>query len=308
MKTLRKVLICGLGAIGVIYADKLSKLDPEMLYVLADEERIRKYKKEPVVYNGKELEFNYVLPSETSFKADLIIIAVKNNGLHQAIENIENFITKDTIIMSFMNGISSEEQIAAKYGRKNILYSFFVGHTSSRIGRNVTFDGQGEIVFGEKENNNLSDRVVAVKNLFESAKIRYSIPEDMEYAMWKKFLVNIGTNQASAVLGGEYKLFQNSKTSMNIALSLMKEGQAVAKAMGIKNTEIMLEESAAIIYSMLPETKSSMLQDVEAKRKTEVEIFSGKVTELGKMHGIETPNNEMFFKLISALDEKSRLI
>ena len=98
--------------------------------------------------------------------------------------------------------------------------------------------------------------------------------------MWKKFLVNVGTNQASAILGGAYNLFQNSEKSMNLAKNFMKEAQKIAEVSGIKNSEKMLDEALEIINSMLPETKSSMLQDVEAARKTEVEIFAGKVVEL----------------------------
>ena len=60
--------------------------------------------------------------------------------------------------------------------------------------------------------------------------------------------------------------------------------------------------------TFLPETKSSMLQDVEAARKTEVEIFAGKVIELGEKFKIPTPYNKIAFEIISALDEKSALI
>ena len=162
-------------------------------------------------------------------------------------------------------------------------------------------------MFGEKENSEFSQKVLAVKNLFDETKIDYSIPEDMEYSMWKKFLVNVGTNQASAILGGAYKLFQNSEKAMNLAKNFMKEAQKIAEVSGVKNTEKMLDEALEIINSMLPETKSSMLQDVEAARKTEVEIFAGKVVEMGEKFNIPTPYNKIAFEIISALDEKSSL-
>ena len=305
MSEIKNVIICGLGAIGTIYALKLKGCTN--LKILADEKRIERYKKNPVIFNGTECDFSFILPEEKNFNADLVIIAVKNSGLDAAADSIKNFVDENTIILSLLNGISSEEYLASIYGWEKLLFSYFVGHTSTRKGTEISFDGVGEIVFGEKENSNLSKKVLAVKNLFEDAKIDYSIPEDMEYSMWKKFLVNVGTNQASAILGGAYKLFQNSEKSMNLAKNFMKEAQKIAEVSGIKNSEKMLDEALEIINSMLPETKSSMLQDVEAARKTEVEIFAGKVVELGKKFNIPTPYNKIAFEIISALDEKSSL-
>ena len=295
MNKINNVIICGLGAIGTIYAEKL-KLCTN-LKILADEKRIERYKKNPVIFNGKKCDFDFILPDEKNFKADLIIISVKNSGLVDAAASIKNFVDENTIILSLLNGISSEEYLASIYGWEKLLFSYFVGHTSTRKGAEITFDGVGEIVFGEKENSEFSQKVLAVKNLFDETKIDYSIPEDMEYSMWKKFLVNVGTNQASAILGGAYKLFQNSEKSMNLAKNFMKEAQKIAEVSGVKNTEKMLDEALEIINSMLPETKSSMLQDVESARKTEVEIFAGKVIEMGEKFNIPTPYNKSSLKL-----------
>lgn len=305
MNKINNVIICGLGAIGTIYAEKL-KLCTN-LKILADEKRIERYKKNPVIFNGKKCDFDFILPDEKNFKADLIIISVKNSGLVDAAASIKNFVDENTTILSLLNGISSEEYLASFYGWEKLLFSYFVGHTSTRKGSEITFDGVGQIVFGEKENSEFSQKVLAIKNLFDEAKIDYSIPEDMEYSMWKKFLVNVGTNQASAILGGAYKLFQNSEKAMNLAKNFMKEAQKIAEVSGVKNTEKMLDEALEIINSMLPETKSSMLQDVESARKTEVEIFAGKVVEMGEKFNIPTPYNKIAFEIISALDEKSSL-
>lgn len=304
MDKIKNVLICGLGAIGSIYAVKIKGFAD--LRILADSERIKRYEKTPVCFNGVPYRFDYILPEDKGFKADLIILATKSHGLSGALKNIENFVTDDTVILSLLNGISSEEEIAAKYGNK-VLYSYFVGHTSTRNKENVTFDGVGEIVFGEKDNTVLSRRVLSVKEFFDDTRINYTIPEDMEYSMWKKFLVNVGTNQASAILGGDYFLFQNSCRAMAFAKNLMREAQKAAEMLGVKNTDRMLDEAVEIINSMLPETKSSMLQDVDAKRVSEVDIFAGKVVELCANLNIPAPYNSMALEIIKAIDEKSVL-
>lgn len=306
MSKISNVLICGLGAIGTIYAVAIQKSGFANLKILVDSQRLKRYTDNPICYNEKKYFFDYILDADRSFKADLIIIATKNQGLAAAVKSIKNFVSENTIILSLLNGISSEEEIEKFYPGKT-LYSYFVGHTSSRTGSCITFDGVGEIVLGEKYNKSFSDRVNFVSEFFDSAGINYSVPEDMEYSMWKKFLVNVGTNQASAILGGEYYLFHNSEKSMNFAKALMKEASAIAQKSGVKNAEQLLPQAVDIIKSMLPNTKSSMLQDIEAKRETEVDIFAGKVIELGKKYNISTPYNTMAFEIIKALDEKSKI-
>ena len=98
--------------------------------------------------NGKPLNFNYVA-EDKNFKADLIIIATKFDGLNDVIKNIENFVSEDTIIMSLLNGVSSEEIISRKYGWKHLPISYFIGHSAMREGNIITHDGVGDIVFGE---------------------------------------------------------------------------------------------------------------------------------------------------------------
>ena len=114
MNKINNVIICGLGAIGTIYAEKLKGCTN--LKILADEKRIERYKKNPVIFNGKKCDFDFILPDEKNFKADLIIISVKNSGLVDAAASIKNFVDENTIILSLLNGISSEEYLASFYG------------------------------------------------------------------------------------------------------------------------------------------------------------------------------------------------
>lgn len=302
MNEIKKVIICGLGAVGSIYAVKISELDKEILSVLVDDSRLNSYKKNPLNFNGKEYVFNYITPESAPFAADLIIIATKNNAINDVLNNIKNFVGNNTIILSLLNGLKSEEVIADFYGKDKVLYSYYIGHTSTRLERRVVHDGVYKTVFGEKNNTSLSDNVVAVKNFFDRTGINYEIPVDMEYSRWWKFLVNVGYNQASAVLRSQYGAFQTSQKANDIAVKLMQEAAAVAKAEGVKNTENLLPEVLDIVDTMLPDTRTSMLQDVDAGRKTEVDIFAGYVSELGKKHNIPTPYNDIFLEIIEAID------
>lgn len=295
MKKIENVMLCGLGAIGTIYAVKLFEVCNFKL--ILDEQRKISYEKNPVVFNGQTYKFSTAEKGDT---ADLIIIATKNNGFSGAVDSISKYINDSTLILSLLNGIESEEVLKEKYSAQNVPYAYFVGHTSTRNNRNVVHDGAGKIVFGEKNNKMLSENILKIKELFDRAQVDYEIPEDMDYSRWYKFMINVGTNQASAVLEAPYKLFQTSAPAMDFAKNLMKEALILANLEGVKHTENMLQEAVDTIMTMLPDAQTSMLQDILAKRKTEVDIFSGTILKLAKKHNIETPYNKIVYEIIKA--------
>ncbi len=304
MKEIKKVLICGLGAIGSIYAVKILKHKDVELSVLVDRARLIRYRQEPLIFNGEKYCFDYIT-ADNPFIADLIIIATKSSALDSILVDLKGFVAKDTVILSLLNGLESEGKIAEVFGQDKVLYSYYIGHTSTRVGRNVSHDGVYKTVFGEKYNNEYSNNVLTVKNFFDKTGINYEIPVDMEYARWWKFLVNVGYNQASAVLNASYGNFQKSDQANKLAIKLMNEAVEIARVCGVKNTERLIPEVLEVVSTMVPETKTSMLQDVEAGRKTEVDIFAGYISELGKKYGIKTIYNDMFLEIIKAIDDKN---
>lgn len=298
MKKINKILIIGLGAVGSIYATRFYDWNPASIRVLLDETRIERYKKSGIIFNDKKYDFEYILPAEQNFKADLIIIATKNSDLKSAVKMIKNFVDEDTIILSLLNGISSEEIIANKYGAKYVLRSYYIGHASVRSGAKIDYDGVGKIIFGDENNFLLSEKVKRVKTLFEECGIEYEIPEDMKSAMWKKFVINIGINQASAIHRADYGELQSSLEFQKTARELMEEAVKIAKALEVKDAESFIDEAFNLINSMPSDLKCSMLQDVESGRKTEVAAFAGEICRLGKKLNIPTPKNQEALRLL----------
>lgn len=304
MNEIKNVLVCGIGAVGSIYANKINEYNSECLRVLVDEARLEKYKKNPKVFNGKPLIFNYVLPSDKTFKADLIIIATKFDGLKDTIKNIENFVKDDTIILSLLNGVTSEDILAQKYGWKHILLSYFIGHSAMRDGNIITHDGIGDVVFGVKHGvgTDVHD-LELLKKYFDKVGLNYKTPDDMERALWLKYMLNVSSNQSSAILGMTFGQMQTNKKFMEFLINVMKEVQMIAKAEGIKNTETMIDEALVSFNKMIPNGKTSMLQDVEAKRKTEVEMFGSTMVKFGEKHNIPTPYNQVMRDMLEIIHE-----
>lgn len=305
MKEIKNILICGIGAIGSIYADKINK-NNNNLKILVDEKRLEKYTKNPKIFNGKTLNLNYILPTETNFQADLIIIATKSDGLYEAINNIKNFIYDETIILSLLNGVNSEEIIAQKYGWKHVLLSYFIGHSAMRDGNNISHNGVGTIVFGSK-NNTQNDKIETIKNFFNKCKIDYQTPQNMLRAYWLKYMLNVSSNQLSAILNLTFGQMQKNEKARHFLIQVMEEVRQIAIAEGVTNTNTMIDEALEIFDSMAPFGKTSMLQDVETKRITEVEIFAEAMINFGKKHSIPTPYNSVIKNLIEIIHENYKI-
>jgi 2-dehydropantoate 2-reductase len=303
MNTIQRVYVSGLGAIGSTYAARLYEYDPGLVSVIADQERINRYNRDGIHINGKTFSFRYILPDAVEKPADLIIIAVKQHHLEESIKAIRKFVGERTIILSLLNGISSEELIGKELGEGKALYSFVVGTDATRVGTKVTFSKIGKIVYGEKVNREYSAKVEAVKELFEKVQIPYEIPEHMLRELWWKFMMNVGVNQISALLRAPYGVFQKIGEARELMEMASREVIRLSERIGINLNEEDLQRYIKVLDTLRPEGKTSMLQDVEAGRKTEVEIFAGTVSELGREYGVATPVNDFLLRAIHTIEQ-----
>ena len=290
---MRKILICGLGAVGLTYAVKFK--NNSELKILVDEERYKRYTQNKPIFNGIVQEFDYILPNDKSFQPDLILIAVKAQGLECAIENIKNFVHKDIIIISLLNGISSEEKIQEIYPDAKVLKSYFIGHSALRNGNSVTQDGVGEIIV--EKNSKLQD-------IFEENKINFKMPNDINYSMWLKYTMNLFSNQTSAILNMNFGELKRNNAFKKFAKKIIAEVKLIAEKKGIQNLENLEKDALDFLQKMCDEGKTSMLQDILAGRKTEVDIFAGEIIRLGQLYGIQTPCNQVLYVLIKIVEEK----
>lgn len=302
---IEKVAIIGLGAIGVFVASKLSSvISRENLVIIAEGERKSRLEK-GLVINGKPYQFQIVTPQECDEVADLVIIATKYQGLQQAIKDIKHRVGEHTVIMSLLNGVSSEEILQVTYGQK-VIYSL-VRLSSVRTEEGIFFnDHNGYIEFGEANNEVMSKRVLAIKKLFDEAHILSKIPLDMKKALWHKYACNVAETQSSAILGIPFGAWQVSETANHLREMAMKEVFAVAAKKGIFFTEEDLISQRQRLSHVPYGNKTSMLQDIENKRETEVEMFAGEMIAMGKEVGVPTPINLVFYDAIKILEEKNK--
>lgn len=302
MPSIERISVIGAGAMGAFYASKFFNMDKNCIALVAKGKRHDRLKEKGLIVNNRHYSLPLIRPEEKIPPSDLIIVAVKNHHLREAIRDIENRVGENSLILSAMNGIDSEEQIAAIYGMDKVLYAVAVAIDAVREGNRITYTKPGKLLFGEAKNLVVSERINQVQSLFDKAGISYETPDDMIRTLWWKFMINVGINQVSAVLRAPYSVFQTSQEARDLMESAMKEVLALAKAAKVRLSEEDMIDWYSLLSGLSPQGKTSMLQDVEAKRKTEVEMFGGKVIELGKTYGIPTPVNQTLFRFIKIIE------
>lgn len=302
---IKTVAIVGLGALGTMYAtfftDKLSKGD---VRVIASQNRIRKYQEEGIFCNGKRSDYHYVLPETEQQPADLVLFCVKFNQLEQAIKDAKNQVGEHTVILSALNGISSEEIIGGTFGMDKMLYCVAQGMDAVKIENKANYQNMGMLCFGEKDNTVWSDKVTAVTNFFNSVGLPYEVPQDMEHRMWGKFMLNTGVNQTVAVFSANYGAIQVEGEPRNVMIAAMQEVISLSQKVGISLGQADLDYWLEILGTLNPLGMPSMRQDMAAKRKTEVGLFSGTVITLGKQYQVPTPVNDWLYQKVQEMERK----
>lgn len=305
MQEIQKVAILGAGAMGAYFASRFFDTAGFSTVLIAKGHRLDKLETKGLVVNGKSYAIPVIHPDEATSTVDLIIVALKHHHLEEAVQGLENLVGDSTTIISVMNGLESEEYIGSILGMDKMLYAISVAIDAVRQGNQITYTKPGKHYFGEDRNTHLSQRVFRVQEAFDRAGIVYETPEDMIRMMWWKFMINVGMNQASAVMRAPYGVFQTSPEAQGLMEALMKEVIALTDVMDVNLKNQDIEEWHPFLNVLSPQGKTSMLQDIEAGRKTEVEIFGGKVVELGKTHGVPTPVNQTVLQIIRVLEQHS---
>ena len=296
-----RISVIGLGAMGAAYAAKLHLAPDTEVRVIAEGERAERLRRDGVIVNGIRHDFQIVAPDEEVEPADLMVVAVKYTGFHLALEQMKRHISDGTIVLSLLNGITSEEEIGAAYPMSHPLLSITFGVDSVRRGQEITYSSLGVMSFGEKVNTEPHTREVQwVAHLFDTAGLAYDIPPDMVKQLWWKYLVNTGVNQVTAILGSNYEIVQHDSPARDLMIAAQREVVAVAQAQGIGLDETDIDSWLTVLAGLGPHQYTSMAQDVLAHRPTETDIFSGAMRRMGADLGVPVPVNTCLHQILKS--------
>ena len=302
MKEIKKVAIVGMGALGMLFGNRIAEnMGSDSIYYVADEDRVKRYAKTVFTINGEEKHF-VVKSGKEATVVDLVIVATKYNHLTVALEVMEHCVGEDTTIISIINGISSEEIIGKRFGAGKVLYTVAQGMDAVKMGGDFTYTNPGELRTGQTFDEQ-KERFEALVSFFDKAKIPYTIDEDIIHRMWGKFMLNVGINQVCMVYETTYGGATNGEEEFKVMCGAMQEVMTVAKAEGVSLTQADADGYIALMKSLDPDATPSMRQDGINKRPSEVEMFAGKIIELGEKHSIAVPINEMLYKRVKEMEK-----
>jgi 2-dehydropantoate 2-reductase len=309
MKHIENVLLAGAGAVGLTVAEKIWRYDNSCIAVLAKGERLMRYSRNGLFVNEQRIDFTLADAEPTAAKpADLIIVASKYHHLTQIITDIKPYVGKDTIILSLLNGITSEDIIGEAYGRERLPLAFIIATDAFHEGEKTAFTKRGVINFGAADGKN-GEREQRIAEFFTRAGVAFEVQPDMKRQLWFKYMINVGANQVSAVLRLPYAAFQTRggndeiPQARELVEKAMREVIAVANAQGIGLGDSDIDKWYKAVNVLNPAGYTSMCQDVLARRKTEVEMFSLTMLELGKKFNVSVPINEMLYLQLRTIEQ-----
>ena len=297
---IEKVALIGAGAVGSYFIWGLSERMGDHFQVIAEGERKERLSKNGIRINRKQ----YLFPVSTAQEAgvqDLVLIATKYDGLEDAISKLPSLVGKDTIVISLLNGVDSEEKIGKAIGMEHVIYAT-MRIASVRKGNEIVFipENTSGMYYGEPGIEEPSERVQEVEELLKDTGIRCRYRVDILRNMWEKYAANVAQNLPQAILSVGYGAYTDSEHVYHIANGLWKEVTAVAKCKGID-----LPENLNLFRGVQQTSRFSTLQDLDAKRHTEIDMFAGNMIEMGKEYGIPVPYCEYTYHLIKAMEEKN---
>lgn len=298
---MKRVALIGLGAMGVLYSDLLSNaLGKEDFFIVADEKRICRYQTEGVYCNGQRCDFSY-RSKTAAVPVDLLIVAVKFGGLQAAIEEAKPFVHEHTVIISLLNGISSEAVLKNAFPQAKVLYCIAQGMDAVKVNQQASYANKGVLVLGEADGSK-SAELLALGALLDRARIPYQYSDTVIRQLWSKLMLNTGINQTVMVYEGNYATVQQPGEAREFMVATMREVMQVAHAEGIDLNEKDIEKWLEIADGLNPQGMPSMRQDGLAKRYSEVELFSGTVIPLAKKHRIDVPHCSYLYQKIKEIE------
>ena len=297
-----RTVIVGMGALGLLYAKQIAdSLGQEAVAFAMDEDRLEKYRGTVFEINGEKRSFS-MESCKTAAPADLVILAVKYGGMAAAIDELRGYVGKDTAILSVMNGITSEKELAARYGWSHVVDTVAQGMDAVKFGNTLQYTKQGELCIGaEREEQKAAlERADA---FLTAAGIPHRVEEDILHRIWGKLMLNVGVNQACMACETNYGgAVEPGSEANRLMLAAMGEVMELAGAEGVPLTEADRSFYVNLIGTLSPEGMPSMRQDAISRRPSEVEMFAGTVLRLAEKHRISVPANRYLYQRIRQME------
>jgi 2-dehydropantoate 2-reductase len=300
------VLIVGAGALGSLIGARLSKTRASVSLFSTNREHM-----EAIRQGGLDIEEldgtvrNYTLT--TCFEADklprnpdLVLVLVKTYSTQMALSLVHGLCSTSTVFLTLQNGIGNWERIAEITGKEAVLAGS-TAQGSTMLGPGlIRHGGNGPTYIGEP-GGSASERVRRLVELFREAELVAEPSDEVERLIWEKLVINVGINAITGLTGIRNGFIAEMQEATDLCLSAVEEAIIVAGSKGFPIGADMIHRVIAVARATA-RNRSSMGQDVDKKKRTEIDAINGAVVRFGKEEGIPTPVNLTLTLLMKVLE------
>lgn len=304
-----RVAVIGAGAMGSIFGAAFARAGLDTTLVDTDHVLVDHLRAHGLVVS-RDRDETVARPAATTDPAevgpvDLVLFLVKCYATQAAAELARPLVGARTVVASLQNGWGNGEILAGVFDPRRLVLGVTY-HSGTVTGRGrVAHTGVGPTFIGPHRNADLA----LCERLFraiEATGMEVSMREDVEVVIWQKLILNAAVLPTSALTRLPISPLAE-RPVIDVLEALAREGVAVAQAAG---HPIELEERLATIHRILAGAgmgKASMLQDVEAGRRTEIDVINGAVIRAAERHGIDVPVNRALFALVKGVERAREL-
>jgi 2-dehydropantoate 2-reductase len=302
---LMKTVIMGAGAMGSLFGGLLALGGEEVWLVDIWKEHIDTIRSKGLVLEEKGKAQPIPIHATTEVasvgKADLVLIFVKTYHTEKAVSDARVLQKESTVFLTLQNGLGNEETICKYIDRKKVLLGV-TGQGATLLGSGqIRHAGWGKTYVGELDHQ-MTDRAVRMAQMFCSAGIETETSPNIHDHVWGKLLVNVGVNALTALTGFKNGQLLDYPETTRLMERLVFEAAEVARKKGVHIEEDPIEKVRKAIEATR-ENRSSMGQDFDHRRKTEIDAINGAVVKEAQPLGTSVPFNQAVTDLVKAIEK-----
>lgn len=293
-----RVAVVGSGAMGSLFGGLLAADGADVTLIDVREPHVDVLDREGVTIESPEGEVRTIpvaatTDPEEAGAVDLALIFVKAVHTREAVEDAAPILREATVV-TLQNGLGNPEEIATVVDEGAVVAGV-TAHGSTLLGPGrVRHAGRGPTTVGSYFSED-DGRAELVADRLTSAGVETDVSPEIEREIWEKVAVNVGINAATALARVENGRLDGTEPGRRLLEAAVEECVAVAAAEG---HELRGPAHAREVARATATNRSSMRQDVEAGRPTEIERLNGEVVRRAERHGLEVPVNRTLADLV----------
>ena len=305
MAGIRRVCVVGAGSIGSLYAGHLAQV-VDVSVLTRRPEHADALNREGLRVTGRSdvhARVHATADPDELEPFDLAIVATKAAGLEDASESLAGRFGGATV-MTTLNGLGAEEVVRAQGDWPLVSAVTFMSGTK-HSDTEVEYVLDTETWLGPYEDTPYAV-VEEIAGLIEASGLKARAFEDLRPAQWSKLIFNATVNSVAALTGlphdAHFAAEETAADLGHLVHDLVDEGKAVARAAGIELYEDPWEMNVHATRRGSAHYPS-MLEDVEARRETEIELITGSLVREAERHGVQVPLHTALYRLVKAKEE-----